>query len=189
MARARPALADIPGRLTEEGFWDLLGVVEHEGLDFKRGVADSLYQVIPAMAMTDGGLVVHGVDDDRCIVGCPLTQRNQDRITRYANECNVPVELRSVRVCSRGAACELIIVEVPEVRGRVVTTPDGRLLRRVGGDSQPLRGDAMALFVRDRSRLSAEEDPISHPFDPADFDLAAVNRGSGGRPWIGGNLG
>ncbi len=33
----------------------------------------------------------------------------------------------------------LTIVEVPEVRGRIVTTPDGRLLRRVGGDCQPLR--------------------------------------------------
>ena len=29
---------------------------------------------------------------------------------------------------------------VPEVRGRIVTTRDGRLLRRVGGDAQPLRG-------------------------------------------------
>ena len=44
---------------------------------------------------------------------------------------------------------ELTVCAVPEVRARIVTTPDGRLLRRVGGDSQPLRGDAMGRFVRE----------------------------------------
>ena len=116
-------------------------------------------------------LVVHGVDDGRAVVGCPLSQRVQDRITRLANECNVTLELRAVEV----GAHELTIMEVPDVRGRIVTTLDGRLLRRVGGDSQPLRGDAMALFVRDRCRLFAEEEPLNRPFDPADFDLDSLN--------------
>ena len=49
---------------------------------------------------------------------------------------------------------------VPEVRGRIVTTPDGRLLRRVGGDAQPLRGDAMARFVREREHRAGEDKPL-----------------------------
>lgn len=171
MARERPRLDEIPARMTTDEFWDLFGDVEHERLDFKRGVNESLKEVIPAMAMTDGGLIVHGVNDQREIVGCPLTQRTQDRITNYAKECHVTVELRSVEAGTH----QLTITEVPEVRGRIATTPDGRLLRRVGGDSQSLRGDAMALFVRERARIAAEEEPLDRPFDPADFDLDSVN--------------
>ena len=157
--------------MTVDGFWELFGAVEHEGLDFKGGPNESLKQAIPAMAMTDGGLLILGVDDERRIVGCPLTQRTQNQVTTYAKECHVTVELRSVRAGDH----KLTIVEVPEVRGRIVTTPDGRLLRRVGGASEPLRGDAVARFVTDRGQISAEEEPLDRSFNPADFDLDFVN--------------
>ena len=64
---------------------------------------------------------------------------------------------------------------MPEVRGRIVTTPDGRLLRRVGGDSQPLRGDAMARFVREREHRAGEDEPIA-VVDLSAFDLDALNQ-------------
>lgn len=152
-------------------FWDLVGEVEHETLEFKRGIADSLLAAIPAMAMTNGGLVVCGISDDREIVGCSLTQNNQDRLTRYANECNVVVDLKSVEVAER----DLVVVSVPEVHGRIVSTPNGRLLRRVGGDSMPLQGDELGRFVAERQRRSAEVNPIDDAFDPEAFDLSAVN--------------
>ncbi|MCY3851383.1 MAG: putative DNA binding domain-containing protein [Acidimicrobiaceae bacterium] len=171
MVRLAHRLADISDSLSVEEFWDLVETVENEMLDFKRGVPDSLYQVIPAMAMTNGGLIVCGVDDHREIVGCSLNQGTQDRIMRYANECDVGVELKSITVGRH----ELVVVEVPDVRERIVTTPDGRLLRRVGGDSQPLRGDALARFVGERCKRSAEEEPLTRLFSPGDFDLNAVN--------------
>ena len=34
-----------------------------------------MLDAIPAMAMTSGGLIIHGVSDDRTIIGCPLSQR------------------------------------------------------------------------------------------------------------------
>ena len=89
--------------------------------------------------------------DAREIVGCLLTQNNQDRLTRYANECNVAVDLKSVEVDGR----DLVAVGVPEVHGRIVTTPNGRLLRRVGGDSMPLQGDELGRFVTERLGRSA----------------------------------
>lgn len=152
-------------------FWDLVGQIEHETLEFKRGIADSLLAAIPAMAMTNGGLVVCGVSDDREIVGCSLTQSNQNRLTRYANECNVVVDLKSVAVDGH----DIVVVNVPEVHGRIVTTPNGRLLRRVGGDSMPLQGDELGRFVTERQRRSAEANPIDGAFDPEAFDLSAVN--------------
>ena len=165
-----PQLTEIPSSLTEAAFWRLFGRLEHERLDFKRGVPSDIRDAIAAMAMTHGGLIVHGVDDNRNVTGCPLSQNTQDRITRIASECGVDVQLREIAVGQR----KLTICAVPEVRGRIVTTPDGRLLRRVGGDSQPLRGDAMARFVRERELRSGEDEPLV-TLSASAFDLPAIN--------------
>lgn len=161
---------EIPARLNPDEFWTQFGRLEHEGLDFKRGVPGDLADTVAAMAMSQGGTIVHGVADDRTIVGCPFSQNTQDRITRTANECGVEVQARPLVV----GEIELTLTLVPEVRDRVVTTPNGRLLRRVGGDSQPLRGDAMARFVRARTETSAEQEPVGS--DAADWDLEGINR-------------
>ena len=162
---------DIPDRLTVEEFWELFGKIEHEELDFKRGVSDSILSTIPAMAMTNGGIIVHGVTDRRAIVGCPRSQNTVNRITQRAHECGVEVETRSIMVGKR----ELTLTSVPEIRGRIVTTPDGRLLRRSGEQSLPLRGDALAWFVRARTEISGEDEPVAR-FGPSDLDMSSVNQ-------------
>ncbi len=149
----------------------MFGRREHGALDFKRGVSRGLLDAIPAMAMTDGGLIVLGVADDRSIVGCPLSQQVRDRITRFAAECDVDIQMKAVQV----DGLELTLNLVPQVRGRIVTTPSGRLLRRVGGDSLPLRGDSLRRFILARSEHPGEEESIGR-FDPLDFDLDLVNR-------------
>ena len=164
-------LDDIPNEMSEDEFWGLFGRNEHASLDFKRGVGNSVLDAIPAMAMTSGGLIIHGITDNRVIHGCPLSQNTQNRITRFANECNVEVEVKAISV----GGIELTLTEVPEVSGRIVTTPDGRLLRRIGGDSQPLRNDAFARFVMDQIGHSSEEATLAH-FVPSDFDLHMVNK-------------
>ena len=177
-----PRLGDIPRQLAVDEFWILFGHLEHEQLDFKRGVPTDVRDTIAAMAMTHGGLIVHGVDDQRNLVGCPLSQNTQDRITRIASECGVDVQVREVTV----GEFELTICAVPEIRGRIVTTPDGRLLRRVGGDSQPTRGDAMARFVREREHRAGEDEPLVTA-RPPEFDLGAINQvlAADGRPAVG----
>ena len=176
-----PRLGDIPRQLATDEFWSLFGRLEHEQLDFKRGVPKDVRDTIAAMAMTRGGLIIHGVDDRRNIVGCPLSQNTQDRIARIASECGVDVQIREIIV----GELELTICAVPEVRGRIVTTPDGRLLRRAGGDSQPMRGDAMARFVREREHRAGEDEPLPTARTSA-FDLAAVNKvlAADGRPAV-----
>ncbi len=181
MAAFLPRIGDIPQHLSPKKFWALFGHLEHAGLDFKRGVPADIRDTIAAMAMTHGGLIVHGVDDRRALVGCPLSQNTQDRITRIATECGVDVQLRPLVV----GDVELTICAVPEVRGRIVTTPDGRLLRRVGGDSQPLRGDAMGRFVREREHRAGEDEPVAR-VDLTVFDLTALNQAltADGRPAV-----
>ena len=176
-----PRFGDIPQRLATDEFWSLFGRLEHEQLDFKRGVPADVRDTIASMAMTHGGLIVHGVDDGRNVIGCPLSQNTQDRITRIALECGVDVQIREVEV----GELRLTICAVPEVRGRIVTTPDGRLLRRVGGDAQPLRGDAMARFVREREHRSGEDEPLVAVRTSA-FNLAVINEvlAADGRPGV-----
>jgi len=166
-----PEFDSLPEQLTVAAFFELFGRIEHETLDFKRGVPEDILDTIPAMAMTRGGLIVHGVDDQRRVVGCPLSQNTQDRIKRFAMECGVEVRVRRLLV----DAFELTLTQVPEVGGRIVTTPKGRLLRRVGGDSQPLRGDALARFVRTHAQSPGEEEPVPN-FGPSSVDMGALNR-------------
>ena len=99
------------------------------------------------MAMSEGGVIVLGVSDERRLVGRSLDQETLDRITAAAYESGVEVGVRAIRV----GRIPLTLVLVPAVRDRIVTTPDGRLLRRVGSTNQPLRGDAVARFVLERA--------------------------------------
>lgn len=126
----------------EAAFWARFGRVEHEGLEFKAS-ANNLREVIPAMAMTRGGHIVLGVTDDRRLVGCPLDQQVLDAVMRRAQEARVDVSVDPLLV----GGVPLTLVTVPRVAGRIVTTTDGRLLRRVGSDNTPLCHEQLVRFV------------------------------------------
>jgi hypothetical protein len=134
--------------LDEPAFWRRFGRVEHERLEFKAS-ATNLREVIPAMAMTAGGQVVLGVSDKRRLVGCALDQGVLDAVMRRAQDAEVDVRVQPLVVGRVG----LTLVTVPQVTDRIVTTPDGRILRRVGSDNLPLRGEQLLRFVRRRRRL------------------------------------
>jgi ATP-dependent DNA helicase RecG len=148
-------LSDWPEEFPDEAaFWKLLGRLEDEQTELKSS-ASHVGNAIPAMAMTDGGFIVLGIDDKRRLAGCQMTQKVLDTVKRAAANCEVDVQLKATKVGS----IHLTVVAVPEIRERIVTT-DGRLLRRVGSDCQPLRGDAMARFVRERENRPAEESVV-----------------------------
>lgn len=133
-------------RMRERAFWRFAGRIEHEQLEFKRSPA-FLREAIPAMAMSRGGVLVIGVTDERRLVGRTLDQETLDRVASSAYEAGVEVDVRAITV--GGTAITLVVV--PAVRDRIVTTSDGRLLRRVGSANQPLRGDALTRFVLARA--------------------------------------
>lgn len=174
-------LSDVPAASSTEDWWALVGDLEHEQLDFKQGPPSDMTPILAAMAMTDGGFIALGVTDDRQIKGCALSQNVLDKVTKAAHACGVEVQLREVQVAGK----PVTLVAVPEVRGRIVTTPDGRLLRRVGSDNHPLTGDAMARFVRQREERPAEEEGLP-VVDPSDFDVKLVNSAlvGDGRPAV-----
>lgn len=166
----RTGLSDIPAETTLADLLRLLGSLETAQLDFKREPSKSIRDVIPAMAMTDGGLLVFGIANDRTLYGCALTQKVQDSITRASRDVGVDVSIKPITVDGQ----PVLVVAVPEVRKRIVTTTDGRLLRRVGADNTPLVGDSLGRFVREREEAPAEEDALS-VVRTDDFDLDLVN--------------
>jgi predicted HTH transcriptional regulator len=131
--------------MTRRAFWRRYGHLEHERLEFKRS-AQHLQESVVAMAMSFGGVVIVGVTDDRRLVGCAHDQATLDRIAHVAHETQVELAVRPLLV----ARVPLVAVVVPPVADRIVTTPDGRILRRLGSFNQPLRGDAVSRFVRAR---------------------------------------
>jgi ATP-dependent DNA helicase RecG len=137
-------------RLSPRAFWRRFGRLEHEQLDFKRS-ARYVQESVAAMAMADGGVILIGVSDDRRILGCESVQDALDRLASVSCETDVDVRARVLRV----GRADVVMVAVPAVRGRIVTTADGRLLRRVGSANQPLRGDAVARFIRARDATAA----------------------------------
>lgn len=165
-----PRLSELPNEISGDEFWALFGDMEYERLDFKES-ASYLKDIIPAMAMTLGGIVICGISDTRQIIGGPWGQKTLDKVARAGHETSVDVQARPLTVDGQ----ELTIVAVPEVRDRIVTTTDGRLLRRVGSDNQPLRGDALGRFVRAREERSGEDEPIAQ-LDYMDLDLELINR-------------
>jgi ATP-dependent DNA helicase RecG len=145
MSLRRSQLAVAPARLSQRTFWRRFGRLEHERLEFKRS-PNRLQDSIVAMAMALGGVVIIGVSDDRRVVGCTIDQRTLDQIAFAAHETQVELRVRALLVGRKA----LLAVSVPAVTDRVVTTSDGRILRRLGSANQPLRGDAVTRFVRAR---------------------------------------
>lgn len=168
-----PRLSDLPAQTTLPALLHLLGAIGTDQLDYKREPA-RLKDLIPAFAMTDGGLIVIGINDDRSLYGCELTQKIADAITRPAKDVGVDVQLRPIEV----DGVPVVVVAVPEVRGRIVTTSDGRLLRRVGSEIHPLVGDQLARFVREREDVPGEEEAVPQ-VNVDDFHLTSINHALG----------
>lgn len=176
-----PRLSDLPAATSLGELLEQLGRLETAQLDFKRD-SSRLRDLIPAMAMTDGGLILLGIDDDRTVFGFELTQKNQDRITRVSKDVGVDIQLTPILV----DGVSVVAIAVPEIRERIVTTSDGRLLRRVGGDNCPLVGDQLARFVRERVDAAAEEEAVERR-DLLNFSMDLINDALGreGRPPVG----
>jgi ATP-dependent DNA helicase RecG len=131
--------------VSRRAFWRRYGRVEHERLEFKASVRH-LGETVVAMAMTKGGTILVGVSEDGRVPGCRVDQEMLDRVATLSDE--VQVDLRTDRLAVGDAT--VLAITVPAVAPRVVTTPDGRLLRRVGSINRPLRGEAVPRFLHGR---------------------------------------
>lgn len=159
--------------MTEDEFFERWGRHEGDRLDFKTN-ADDLHPTIAAMAMSAGGVIVIGLRErpkPLTFIGVRDPSRTQDLVTEAGQRCGVDVEVEHVVVGNSS----LVTARVPQVMGRIVTTPDGRLLRRAGTQNLPLTGDQLAAFVMDRRRVSAEMDVVPGANEDH-IEVSLVNR-------------
>lgn len=134
-------------RMSKRAFWGRFGRLEHERLEFKSSV-NHIVEPVVAMAMTSGGTILVGIGDGPVVRGCAIDQRALDRIADVAYETEVDLDVRCIEV----AGVTVIAIDVPHVATRVVTTSDGRLLRRLGASNRPLRGQGLVWFLAERVR-------------------------------------
>ena len=184
MSRVRD-ISEIPDRLTEDEFWGVFGRLEHESLEFKReppvkrqgvGASRGNFDVIPAMAMTNGGLIIIGVSDNPSeLTGFQATQADLDAIVQsILHNYNLVISTKTIIVEKAEARIELLVIAVPHITDTTITTPDGRLLRRVAGTNQPLTGEAMERFIHERTSTSGESQNLGD-FAPSDIDIDLLN--------------
>lgn len=157
--------------VTAAEFWDTVGAVEHERLDFKSRLSKGIADIFAAMAMTTGGLVIIGINDDRSVAGATLEQETYDGVMTAAHDVEVSLRTHELRI----DGVPVVLIDVPAVSGRLVTTPNGRVLRRVGSSNHPLRGDALARFVRAVTLHPREDEPVLG-MTAAEIDLDALNQ-------------
>lgn len=184
MSRVRD-ISGIPDRLTEDEFWGAFGRLEHESLEFKReppvkrqgvGASRGNFDVIPAMAMTNGGLIIIGVSDNPSeLTGFQATQADLDAIVQsILHNYNLVISTKTIIVEKAEARIELLVIAVPHITDTTITTPDGRLLRRVAGTNQPLTGEAMERFIHERTSTPGESQNLGD-FAPSDIDIDLLN--------------
>jgi ATP-dependent DNA helicase RecG len=129
-------------RVSKRAFRRRYGTIEHERLEFKSSV-NHLCECVVAMAMTAGGVILVGVGDDGSVTGCRLDQPTLDRVAAVADDVQVDLLVEAIEV----GRTAVLVITVPAVAPRVVTTPDGRLLRRMGATNRPLRGDGVLRYL------------------------------------------
>ncbi|MGH9000254.1 MAG: ATP-binding protein [Acidimicrobiia bacterium] len=159
--------------MTQDEFFDRWGRREGDRLDFKTN-ADDLHPTIAAMAMSAGGVILIGVrerPEPMTVVGARKPGHTADLVLQAGQRCGVDLTTEVVDV--EGAS--VVVAVVPQVMGRIVTTPDGRLLRRAGTQNLPLTGDQMAAFVMDRRQVSGEMDVVPDTGEN-DLEVRLLNR-------------
>ncbi|MGB7296578.1 MAG: crosslink repair DNA glycosylase YcaQ family protein [Candidatus Aminicenantales bacterium] len=135
---------------TERGLNDILAAGETLHVEFKRDVKSlpdrEIVAAVVALANTEGGLLLLGVEDDGSVTGIqPNHQDASGLAALIANRTNPPVAVKTeISVWDRK---KILIVEVPKSRS-IVSTSDGLLLRR---------------------RLLASGKPEAVPFYPHEF--------------------
>jgi ATP-dependent DNA helicase RecG len=135
---------------TERGLNDILAAGETLDVEFKRDVKSlpdrEIVAAVVALANTEGGLLLLGVEDDGSVTGIqPNHQDASGLAALIANRTNPPIAVKTeIGVWGRK---KILIVEVPKSRS-IVSTSDGLLLRR---------------------RLLASGKPEAVPFYPHEF--------------------
>lgn len=161
-------------KVAANDLWSEFGQIEHARVEFKRhlGKGHGRQDGFVAMANTEGGDILIGIDDDRTVRGCE-PQDTLDELEDVFHEIAWTVD-PVVHLLKVGSE-HVVHVSVPaQVRG-VATTSDGRVVRRKGSRNRVLTGEHLVRFVAARAATPGDDAEVEG-FGPDDVDLAALER-------------
>lgn len=156
------SLSEPARRLSEQGFWDLVGRDETSRVEFKEQVpkASRLQEALVALANHRGGAIVVGVSGRRPhkLLGAEFSQDHVERVHEAARATQPPLAVEVERLDVDGSVVGWVSVS-PLPTGWAQTS-DGRLLVRAGPTNRALVGLDLLHFVQARAADPAEDRPV-----------------------------
>jgi predicted HTH transcriptional regulator len=120
---------------------------------------EKIAQEICAMANTDGGTMVFGVDDQLRVVGIDSPDTVRDEIARICREEIVPPLLPLLDLVSFDNGKNVVALEI-EPRKRPYRTRDGRFYLRFGAEKREATREELSVWLDEIRPLSYENLPV-----------------------------
>ena len=115
-----------------------------------------LAETLVALANSDGGIVLIGVDDTGQATGQVYEEEIEGALQVAVRECRPPVEVRWHQAAAEdGLAFAIVVVRSPELH----SLADGRVLVRAGVENRPLSGDQIRQLAATKSTGDFEAEP------------------------------
>ncbi|MDY7078187.1 MAG: ATP-binding protein [Chloroflexota bacterium] len=118
--------------------------------------AQLLAEALVALANSDGGTVLIGVEETGQATGQVFEDEVEGVLRAAAQECRPPVEVRWHQAAAEeGLAFAIVVPRSPELH----SLADGRVLVRTGAENRPLSGDQIRQLAATKSTGDFETEP------------------------------
>ncbi|MCY3862779.1 MAG: putative DNA binding domain-containing protein [bacterium] len=158
-----------PTRLTPEEFTEAFpGEGQH--VEWKAGMGRRpIQEAIVAFSNAGGGILILGVDDRGCIVGCPLNEGLEKNLWEMVGQIESPglVQISGMEV----GRDRVTVVAVGQRYDGIAQTSNGRALVRRGKQNLPLLGRELRQLLNERLPGAFEASPSPWSIDDAAPEL------------------
>lgn len=137
-------------------------------LKVKLSNSERIAQGIVALANTDGGTIVFGVNDQLRVEGVPNAEAVQDELARICREDVYPPVVPLIDCVSFDNGRQVVALEVQGKR-RPYRTRDGRFYMRFGDEKREVAREELSSWLDEIRPLGYENIPVPE-FGVTDFD-------------------
>lgn len=141
-------------------------------LKVKLSNSEKITQGIVALANTDGGTIIFGVNDQLRIEGVSNPEWVQQELTRICREEIVPPLVPMIDVIAFDSGKRIVALDV-DGRKRPYRTRDGRFYLRFGAEKREISRDELSTWLAEVRPLAFENIPLQTVTE-SDFDDALL---------------
>ncbi len=144
----------------------------HLELKVKLSNSEKIAQGIVALANTDGGTIIFGVNDQLRIEGVANPEWVQQEITRICREEIVPAVVPIIETIAFDSGKRIVALDIDGKR-KPYRTRDGRFYMRFGAEKREVSRDELSAWLDEIRPLGFENIPLQGVVE-ADFDDALL---------------